>query len=122
MAKLRRLPWVLDTTGDSRSGLYAKMSRGEFPRPIPIGARSVAWQEDLVLAWVEERIAEAKDHASLLVNRAAEEIGVPPEKLQPFIDSGQLPTYQLGRHHLVKKYVLAAFQKKYAAKLHIEAA
>jgi prophage regulatory protein len=111
MTKLRRLPWVLETTGDSRSGLYAKMSRGEFPRPVPIGARSVAWQEKLVLAWVEQKIAAAKDYASITVNKAAAEIGIPPEELQPFVTSGALPVYQLGKHKLIKKPVWVAFRK-----------
>ncbi len=42
-------------TGLSRSTLYAMMDRNEFPRPIRIGRRAVAWPESAVLAWLAER-------------------------------------------------------------------
>lgn len=50
-----RLPAVKDATGLSRSGLYALMDKGEFPRPIRIGQRAVAWPESAVIAWLAER-------------------------------------------------------------------
>ena len=55
MTKLLRLKQVLAATGKSRSSVYADPS---FPKPISIGARSVAWLEDEVAAWVSERIAQ----------------------------------------------------------------
>lgn len=55
MTKLLRLKQVLAATGKSRSSIYADAS---FPKPISIGARSVAWLEDEVAAWVSERIAQ----------------------------------------------------------------
>jgi hypothetical protein len=36
------------------------MSRGEFPKAVPIGKYAVAWIEDEVDAWIEERI-KARD-------------------------------------------------------------
>lgn len=117
MTKLRRLPWVLDTTGDSRSGLYAKMSRDEFPRPVPIGARSVAWREDAVLAWVEKRIADAVDQGLVEVYQAAEEAGIPSEDLEPFVESGELPTITIGKNVMIRRAVMADFQRKYATTL-----
>ena len=93
-----------DTDGDIRS--------------FSTGATNLfGWDEDEVNAWIERRVEEAQAHASMHVNKAPEEIGISPEELQPFIDSGELPTYQLGRHQLVKKTVLAAFQKNHAATL-----
>jgi prophage regulatory protein len=53
--KLMRLQAVKEITGLSRSSIYADPS---FPKPVKIGERAVAWVEDEVLAWVEERIAE----------------------------------------------------------------
>jgi len=45
-------------TGLSRSTLYEMVARGRFPKPIRIGARSVAWISEEVQAWLEARIAE----------------------------------------------------------------
>lgn len=48
-----RLRTVLERTGYSRSGLYARIAAGLLPRPIALGARAAAWPEhdiDAVLA------------------------------------------------------------------------
>jgi prophage regulatory protein len=48
-----RLRTVLERTGCSRSGLYARIPDGLFPRPIALGARAAAWPKhdiDAVLA------------------------------------------------------------------------
>ena len=118
--KFIRLPITQERTGLSRSSIYAGMAAGTFPASIPLSGphgRAVGWIEDEIDAWIEARIAEAEDHVSIHVNRAAEESGIPPEKLREFIKSGELPTYRLGRHQLVKKTALAALQKKHAATL-----
>ncbi len=47
-------------TGFPRSTLYLKISRGEFPKPIKIGARAVGWIESDISAWIESRIAESR--------------------------------------------------------------
>lgn len=54
-AKLLRLPDVKDLTGMSTSTIYAKMSRGEFPKPIKLGARAVAWRVADISEWIETR-------------------------------------------------------------------
>ena len=53
--RLLRLPAVLERTGLGRSALYALMKAGEFPRPLRIGARAVAWLEDEVDEWIRKR-------------------------------------------------------------------
>lgn len=50
-----RRPDVEAATGLSRSTIYDMMDRGEFPRPIRIGRRAVAWPESAVLAWLADR-------------------------------------------------------------------
>ena len=50
-----RRPAVEIVTGLSRSTIYEMMDRGEFPRPIRIGRRAVAWPESSVLAWLADR-------------------------------------------------------------------
>jgi prophage regulatory protein len=55
--KLLRLPQVLQRVATSRASLYAKVQRGEFPKPISLGGRAVAWPQHEVDAWIEARIA-----------------------------------------------------------------
>lgn len=52
-----RLPRVLDRTGLSRSGIYQKIKKGQFPAAIPLGERSVGWLEAEVDDWIEKHIA-----------------------------------------------------------------
>ena len=61
--KLRRLPWVLETTGNSRSSWYAKVKAKKAPQPIPIGDRSVAWDEDEIYEYNESLIEQARGAA-----------------------------------------------------------
>ena len=56
---LLRRPDVEALTGLSRAWIYASMLRGEFPRPIKIGRRAVAWPKSVIDEWIEERKAEA---------------------------------------------------------------
>lgn len=53
--QLLRLPSVLACTGLSRSTVYALMERGEFPRPIKITGKAVAWPQESIARWVAER-------------------------------------------------------------------
>ena len=52
---LLRRPEVEARTGLSRSTLYDWMKRGDFPQPVKLGARLVAWRESDVNAWLESR-------------------------------------------------------------------
>jgi prophage regulatory protein len=56
--KILRLSAVRDSTGLPTSSIYEKISRGEFPNSIPLGAKAVGWLEDEVEAWKKARIAE----------------------------------------------------------------
>ncbi len=56
MRKLVRLQQVLEQTGLSRAGLYRSMSCGDFPPPVKIGRRAVAWPADEVEGWIASRI------------------------------------------------------------------
>jgi prophage regulatory protein len=58
-----RRPAVELMTGLSRSTLYELISAGDFPRPVPLGPKSVAWRESEVAAWQQARIAE-RDRAA----------------------------------------------------------
>ena len=52
---LIRRPKVEAMTGLSRSTLYAMMARGEFPRPVRIGLRAVAWRDGDIHVWQSKR-------------------------------------------------------------------
>ena len=54
---LLRLQQVLALTSLSRSSLYKLISERDFPAPIPLVGRAVAWDSQAVDAWIESRIA-----------------------------------------------------------------
>jgi prophage regulatory protein len=56
--RLLRLALVLYKTGLSRSSLYEKIASGDFPKPVRLGtdAKSVAWPEHEVDAWIRNMI------------------------------------------------------------------
>ena len=53
--KLLRRPEVEARTGLARSTIYDWMKRREFPPPVRLGARLVAWRESDLDAWLESR-------------------------------------------------------------------
>ena len=57
--KLLRRPEVEARTGLSRSTIYFWMSRGDFPQPVKLGTRLVAWRESDIAAWLESRETRA---------------------------------------------------------------
>lgn len=61
---LQRLQRVLERTGHKRTSWLEMVKRGEAPAPIRIGTRAVAWSEQAITAWIEDRkAAAAKRHA-----------------------------------------------------------
>lgn len=52
---LMRRPAVEAATGLSRSNIYAKMAKNEFPKPVQLGPQSVAWRQSEVQAWIASR-------------------------------------------------------------------
>lgn len=60
---LIRRPEVERLTALSRSRLYALIALNEFPKPIRLGAMSVAWAENEVHIWIAQRIADSRKAA-----------------------------------------------------------
>ncbi len=61
MAKsIIRFAEVNKRTGLSKSEIDRREKAGLFPKRVSIGARSVAWIEDEVSAWIEARIRESR--------------------------------------------------------------
>ncbi len=55
--RLLRLPEVLHRVGLAKPTLYQKIAAGEFPRPVRIGPRAVAWPASVIDRWIAEKIA-----------------------------------------------------------------
>ena len=58
--RLIRFPSVLNQVGLGRTSVYEKIKAGDFPKPIHIGARAVAFDSEAVDKWVEKTIEEGK--------------------------------------------------------------
>jgi|tagenome__1003787_1003787.scaffolds.fasta_scaffold18661994_1 prophage regulatory protein len=55
--RMKELPPI---TGRSRSWIYEAIRRDEFPAPISIGARSVAWTEESIAEWQEQCVEQSR--------------------------------------------------------------
>ena len=66
-----RLPQVRQRTGLSRSGIYLAMAQGNFPKPIPLGAKAVGWIDAEIDDWIERRIAHRRSASKPPAVRAA---------------------------------------------------
>jgi prophage regulatory protein len=50
--RILRIGTVLQLTGLSRSTLYRKVQRGEFPKQIKLSERCAGWRQSSVNAWM----------------------------------------------------------------------
>lgn len=55
LPRMLRRPDVEKMVGLSRSAIYAAMDRNDFPRPIKVGLRAVAWRLSDIERWLEQR-------------------------------------------------------------------
>ena len=53
--KLLPIGSVCESTGMRRSYIYDHMQKGDFPRSVRIGPRSVRWKLSDVQRWIAER-------------------------------------------------------------------
>lgn len=56
--KLIKLKQVMDCTGLARSTVYKFMADGQFPKPVKLGSKMVAWVESEVQEWIKQRMSE----------------------------------------------------------------
>jgi prophage regulatory protein len=59
-----RLPQVKHRTGFSRSSIYAKVALGQFPAPVNLGARAVAWIDSEIEEWIRNRVEASRSGMS----------------------------------------------------------
>jgi prophage regulatory protein len=45
----------------SRSSIYLMVNRGEFPKPVKIGRRAVAWSEASITRWMAQKASADAD-------------------------------------------------------------
>lgn len=58
--RMLRLPEVMHRMGLGRSAIYAKIKQGEFPAPVHLGPRAVAWTSDAIRAFIDACIADTR--------------------------------------------------------------
>ncbi|MDX2367743.1 MAG: AlpA family transcriptional regulator [Colwellia sp.] len=58
--KMIRLPTVIEQTGLSRSSIYLRMKNNKFPQSISLGDRAIAWLEEDINQWIEDKISASK--------------------------------------------------------------
>lgn len=54
--RIIRLKAVMAMTGLARSTVYKHIALGEFPKPVPLGGRSVGWLEEEVCQWIRSKV------------------------------------------------------------------
>ena len=60
--KLQRLNVVEERTGFKKSSVYAGVKAGTFPAPVRLSARAVAWREEDIDRWINERVSVGGRH------------------------------------------------------------
>ena len=58
-----KLPAVKERTSLSRSTIYAKISKGTFPKQIKLGERAVGWLESDINDWINQQITKSQKHS-----------------------------------------------------------
>jgi prophage regulatory protein len=64
VSTILRLPAVKARTGLSRSTIYLRISKGDFPKPVSLGGRAVGWIEAEVNEWLNQQIEASRKAAS----------------------------------------------------------
>ena len=66
-----RLKNVIEKTGLARSTIYKYVDAGTFPKPIPLGGRSVGWLISEIHDWILDAVQE-RDYQISFTSRAAQ--------------------------------------------------
>ena len=53
---LMRLKEVKEYTGLGRSSIYKYMNNGDFPKSVSLGGRAIAWVDEEIIEWVQDKI------------------------------------------------------------------
>ena len=55
---LMKLKDVMHTTGLARSTVYKYISDGNFPKPVSLGERNVAWLQSEIEDWIWDKVEQ----------------------------------------------------------------
>lgn len=55
-----RLPEVMNKTGYGKSWIYHLISEGNFPKPVKLGVRAIAFVESEIEEWMDEVINKSR--------------------------------------------------------------
>jgi len=58
--KILRLPALKERVSLSRSTIYLRISKNEFPAPISLGDRAVGWLEEDIENWLAEKVKASR--------------------------------------------------------------
>lgn len=83
MEKLLRLKDVRDMTGLGKSAIYDKIARGQFPAPVLISERAVAWHQSKVQHWIAQRPLANRQFVAALESAVPGRLPTPSSKLHP---------------------------------------
>jgi prophage regulatory protein len=61
---LLRLPQVRERCGLSRSEIYWRVAARQFPVPVRLGVRAVAWKSGAIEAWIADRAPKGREAAA----------------------------------------------------------
>ena len=67
LKRFLRLKAVEEITGLKKSAIYERISRGKFPKPIPLGDSPnspVAWSEEEIANWQAQRLSKRDSSSS----------------------------------------------------------
>jgi len=62
--RLLRRPIVEEMTGLPCSSMYRLISLGQFPRPVQLPGRCVAWRSEEVQRWIDSREPQERGNAA----------------------------------------------------------
>lgn len=61
MQTILRLPAVQARTGLSRSTIYSRIAKQEFPRPVSLGSRAVGWLDAEIDGWLFRQVQQSRN-------------------------------------------------------------
>ena len=61
--KFLRLPAVIELVGIKRTFIYERILAGTFPKPVQIGPRAVAWDQEELVKWQDSLPRGVKNQA-----------------------------------------------------------
>ncbi|MEB5771299.1 helix-turn-helix transcriptional regulator [Klebsiella pneumoniae] len=62
--RLIRLPEVLERTGYGKAWIYRLINDGNFPAPVKIGSRAVAFVESEIDTWIQSVIETSRNNVA----------------------------------------------------------